>query len=51
MTDDAKIAEEQQGHRAGETSGGREVSGKISRREFLAGTAIAATGLEPTADK
>ena len=45
MTDDSKVENDRQTHCVDETSGGTEESIKISRRNFLAGTAIAATGL------
>ena len=45
MTDESNIAKPKRDHRAGETSGTTETSGKLSRREFLAGTAMAAAGL------
>jgi predicted dehydrogenase len=45
MTDESKIEKEKQAHRAGETPGDAQANVKISRRNFLAGTALAATGL------
>ncbi len=45
MTDESKVAKEQQGSRIGGASRGTEASGKMSRREFLTGTAMAAAGL------
>ena len=45
MTDESKIGKEKPGHCAGTTSGGTAAIGKITRRDFLTGTAIAATGL------
>src|SRR5215467_5020498 len=45
MTDESKIEKEKQGHRADGGPVDTEASGKISRREFLTGTAIAAAGL------
>ncbi|QNK01266.1 Gfo/Idh/MocA family protein [Dyella telluris] len=45
MTDESKIAKDEQGHRDGGASTEPVAGGRITRREFLAGTAIAATGL------
>ena len=45
MTDESKIGKEQQGHGAAATSTDTGASGKIPRRDFLAGTALAAAGL------
>jgi len=45
MTDKSNISKETQGQGSGIVAGDTSTSGKISRREFLAGTAIAATGL------
>jgi len=45
MTDESKIGNVKPGHAASETSGDTAAIGKITRREFLAGSAIAATGL------
>lgn len=45
MTDESKIANDTQSPNAGANSGNTEASVGISRREFLAGAAIAATGL------
>jgi predicted dehydrogenase len=45
MTDESNIGKEKQDQCVGETSGDRGPSIKITRREFIAGTAIAATGL------
>lgn len=45
MTDESKIAKQKQDRRAGGTSEDTEASGKISRSEFLTGTAITAAGL------
>ena len=45
MSDESNVEKEQLGHCAGETPKDTRTSVKISRREFLAGTAIAATGL------
>ena len=45
MTDESKTGKEKQDHCAGATSGNTSAIGKISRRDFITGTAIAATGL------
>jgi predicted dehydrogenase len=45
MSDESKIEKEKQAHRAGETSGDTGANINISRRDFLVGTAVAATGL------
>lgn len=45
MTEESKITKEQQDQQVGGASGNTEARGRISRREFLTGTAIAAAGL------
>jgi predicted dehydrogenase len=45
MTDESKVGKEKPGHGAGATSADTSASGKIARRDFLAGTALAAVGL------
>ncbi len=45
MTNESNIGKEEPGHRAGETSADTATSGKIPRRDFLAGAAFAAAGL------
>ena len=45
MTDESKIEKEKQAHRAGDTPVSAQANINISRRTFLAGTALAATGL------